>query len=160
MESEVAAGAMAGSFDWSASGATAAVVEEIVGPSTARTLLSPASLLKAFDASVASPLSSMLSSLIFLPFRPPLALISLMASLKPLSSASPYAAAVPEFVVMLPSVIVLPLAAPAELLESSMLPPEQAAMDIIMAAAAAIAVVLPKNFAFIRNLPLYKRFWE
>jgi hypothetical protein len=41
-----------------------------------------------------------------------------------------------------------------------MLPPEQAAMDIIMAAAAAIAVVLPKNFAFIRNLPLYKRFWE
>ena len=51
-------------------------------------------------------------------------------------------------------------AAPAELLESSMLPPEQAAMDIIMAAAATMAVVLPKNFAFIRNLPLYKKFWE
>ena len=47
MESEVAAGAMAGSLDWSASGATAAVVEEMVGPTTPSTLLSPASLLKA-----------------------------------------------------------------------------------------------------------------
>lgn len=53
MESEVAAGAMAGSLDWSASGATAAVVEEMVGPTTPSTLLSPASLLKALEASVA-----------------------------------------------------------------------------------------------------------
>ena len=49
MESEVAAGAMAGSLDWSASGATAAVVEEMVGPTTPSTLLSPASLLKAWS---------------------------------------------------------------------------------------------------------------
>ena len=81
---------------------------------------------------------------------PPLALISLTASLKPATSASPYAAAVPELVVMDPSVMVSLLAAlPLELLESSMLPPEQAARDIDMAPAAIRATHLAENFAFI-----------
>ena len=122
----------------------------MVGPTTPSTLLSPASLLKALEASVASPLSSMDSSLTFLPLMPPLALISSTASWKPATSASPYAAAVPELVVTEPSVMVSLLAAlPLELLESSMLPPEQAARDIDIAPAAIRATHLAENFAFI-----------
>ena len=88
-ESAVAAGAMVGIWFWSASGATAPEVDEMVGPSTAITFLSPARRLKALDASITSPLSSMDSSLICLPKIPPSALISLTASLNPFTSASP-----------------------------------------------------------------------
>ena len=72
---------------------------------------------------------------------PPLALISSTASLKPATSASPYAAAVPELVVTEPSVMVSLLAAlPLELLE---------ARDIDIAPAAIRATHLAENFAFI-----------
>ncbi len=131
MESDVAAGAMDGSWFWSASEATAPVVEEIVGPRMPMTSFSPARRLKALDASSTSPLSSMDLSTIFLPKMPPLALISLIASLNPLSSASPYAAAEPELVVTAPKVITS-LSDSLMLLSlvAYMLPPEHAETPI------------------------------
>ena len=90
------------------------------------------------------------SSLTFLPLMPPLSLISDTASSKPLTSASPYAAAVPELVVTEPMVMVSPDAAlEPELDESSMLPPEQPASDMAMAAAAPAATNLLESFTLI-----------
>ena len=89
-------------------------------------------------------------SLICLPKIPPAALISLTASLKPLTSASPYAAAAPELVVTDPNVMMsLSDSFILSSLVAYMLPPEHAVSDNVMAAATQSAATLPANLRLI-----------
>ena len=98
-------------------------------------------------------------SSIFLPKMPPAALISLTASLNPLTSASPYAAAAPELVVTDPNVMTsLSDSFMLSSLVAYMLPPEHAVNDNIMAAAMPSAAAFPANLRFIAVLPLCMAF--